>query len=520
MNIFSWQPSQKFWTWLLIAWILLLALAVRSYMFSNTPFEFVDMKQFQSFNRLFEIRGEIVGDDTRVPIPANAKVNPAPYPESPLFVYLVLPFTFLGLEDFFALSRLATIAYWFLGALALADILRRQFDLLTSAFGLGLFLLLPYSVMVSRAFFPEPFMISFLLLTCWSLMRWRSDMDLLAIGFSATLYTTTIFIKPYALPILVGGIAGYAIWRFGLKKAVLSWPILTSFGLGSLLCLIYYTSKPVNSRIAAEWVIPELAFTSFFYLGWYDQLKATVGFPLVLLGLLGALWFRGKNGFPGMVWGLLFGYAFYCFTFTRTIATHHYYHAFAVVFAALLAAPVLTSCFRGLYTLSSPVRAFHKPLLVAFAALLALHMASEARLEIFHRADGGARGRDLIAAVEEVKPVVSDPKRVVFADPYFGYFTRAYTGFTGARFTLNQHSGRFPVRAVERRLNAVFAQRRELSVQEHLAQGEFAYIVCFGEPMIESVLEDEAWRTFLDINTNLVFSSAEARVYRLTNTEF
>ena len=75
-------------------------------------------------------------------------------------------------QEIWWVSRILNAIFWSIGGLALFWITRRYTGFFASLTGLAFYLYLPFSIIASRSFQPDPWMVMWLLLAIAALLRW------------------------------------------------------------------------------------------------------------------------------------------------------------------------------------------------------------------------------------------------------------------------------------------------------------------------------------------------------------
>ncbi len=254
-------------------------------------------------------------------------------------------YTFSG--EHLWVARLYTSFFWVAGGFFLWDLARRRFSTGTAFLSLAFYLFLPYAVIASRSFQPDPLMVAALIAFWWALDRWLETPSwghtltaALAGGLAILLKFPAAF---FVYPPFLGGLI-VETYRPRLKR-------METIALGMLMALpaalyLFYglwagfLGQQFNGRF-----FPQLWLQPITYLQWMQEAQragSVVGISLGLLGL-GLLFSPLPKHIPSyfspMLLSLWVGYLLYGFTFTHHITTHDYYHLPLIPLMALSAAP-------------------------------------------------------------------------------------------------------------------------------------------------------------------------------------
>jgi hypothetical protein len=227
------------------------------------------------------------------------------------------------------IPRLLSSVFWVLGSIPLYLLAKALVDenggLVTAAF----YLFLPYGVVASRSFLPEPLMTAALALAFWGLYQWYLVKSWQRALLAGVLSCGVIFVKPViALPVL-GAMAGLFLGGLGFKQAFRNAQAWCIFLITTLPYLAYYIYGTRIAGILATTLdgrfFPELLVSPWFYLRWELKINQVMGHVFLAAGLFGLLFFKSR----AIRWfgvGLWVGYGLYGMLFNYQASTHDYYH--------------------------------------------------------------------------------------------------------------------------------------------------------------------------------------------------
>jgi Dolichyl-phosphate-mannose-protein mannosyltransferase len=279
----------------------------------------------------------------------------------------------------------------------------------------AIFLFLPFGVTASRSMQPDPMMIAGVLASIYMILRYhdRPSTSNLFAGASVTAFAlltkgvSVFLIAPVLLVTAQATAPGLRVLarRFGVFLGLALLPAVgfygyEVFGSGSL------------AGVAQGDILPQLWTSSSFWRGWTQEVDSVVGYPLVVVALVGTLLFRA--GLPRRVLlGLWAGYLAFGLVFTYTISTHNYWNLPLVPVVALAAGPPIALVVEAVRR-RNPQRlgqaALSLILLVSIA--LAIDIARPRPL------DGSLTRK--IKVEEEVGRLVGHTPRAVFLDGDYG----------------------------------------------------------------------------------------------------
>ncbi len=273
--------------------------------------------------------------------------------EPPMMETLVAQtYALLGRADL-SVARIYAALAWVLGGAALYALARRLTSTAGGAAAAAFYLFLPYGIIASRSFQPDPLMVALIAGFLWAWLRWHEQRTWgwsLAAGLLGGL---AIFIKTIAVFFVAGAFAGVLLGAIGLKNAFRNGQVWLAGGLILLPAALYYTYGLLVAGYLGQQFggrfIPTLLLNPLFYLNWQNQIQAVVGRAPLALGLLGAWMFAHKPA-RGLALGLWGGYLLYALVFNYHNSTHDYYQLPLILVTALSLAPLgqaLTETWRA-----------------------------------------------------------------------------------------------------------------------------------------------------------------------------
>lgn len=369
--------------------IFTLGIAIRLYDLTDLPLDFHSTRQLLSALKArgmyYETRTDVSSEERAFAI-QQWKFRASVEPE---FFERIVAWTYQFTGEQVWVARLYSSAFWLIGGIFLYLLARR----LTSDDGAiaatAVYLLLPYAIIASRSFQPDPLMTMLIIMFLWAVWNWSSastakhakdakknQEKLRAFGelrgkknswlFSilAGLFGgLAIFIKFPAAFFIVGGGLGAALSHRSMKEAFKD-PQLYLMALLGILpgagYLIYgiFVQDFLGQQFGGRF-IPNLFLSPSYYVGWLNMLNLVIGGFTLMLALLGLFFFDYKKRSPEHVEGRRFllglwaGYALFGFTFNFHIHTHDYYSLPLIPIVALSIAPLADFLFAKLAQLTT-----------------------------------------------------------------------------------------------------------------------------------------------------------------------
>ncbi|MDZ4158186.1 MAG: glycosyltransferase family 39 protein, partial [Anaerolineaceae bacterium] len=242
------------------------------------------------------------------------------------------------------IARIYNAFFWLVGGLAVYAIGRRLAQASYAVLlGLAFYFFLPYSVIASRSFQPEPWMVMWIILTAYALVRWTElpgwKWALLAGLFGGA-------------AILVKGVAGFFVAPM-LAAALLSaitiprlfrnpqvWLMAALTILPALAYYLFFHQER-SAEFLSFWTgeLLGMVLTTSFYARWLAMIKGLMSLSTFMAAILGVL-IANRRVRPLLAGGWV-GYGLYGLIFPYQYITHEYYHLPLVALVALGVIPVL-----------------------------------------------------------------------------------------------------------------------------------------------------------------------------------
>jgi hypothetical protein len=319
-------------------------------------------------------------------------------------------------REHMAVPRILGIAAWLIGASCLFLLARKLGLGAASLVAAGYFLFVPFGVLASQSFQPDPLMLM------WTLAAWlaivRNDLapSRTAAALAGACAGLAMLTKPvcvFGIALLYGALALRRARPLVLVRSAEPW----LFGVLAVVpsALGYLPELLGRGRMGAQAEQSfrrELLAEPTYWRGWADMLLETAPGPYVIgLALLGLV-LAPRGRIRWALWALWLGYFAYGLTFNYHISTHNYYQL-----------PVLPVIALSLAALAKRVSALPferaRPFAraaVAVAALAAAVLAfAEIRAHVFPethtRPDPDVRG------YREIGELVQHSAKVVFVTP-------------------------------------------------------------------------------------------------------
>lgn len=323
----------------ILGFLFLVALVVRLYRIDEPSVNFHATRQYRS---LLIARGYYLESAQAVPEWKKevAKINQQRQGvlEPPIMELLVsAAYRLLGGERIW-IPRLLSSLFWLIGGGFLYLVARRLADSNAALVSTAFYLFLPFAVVASRSFQPDPLMIMLLLVSMYAVLQYYDQPSHSRLAITAMISALAFLTKPICMFVIIGVFVSLAILREGVRRSVTK-PVVLVFVILSIiptgLFYLYgvFTAGFLRDQAQSSF-LPHLVLEPFFLKGWLNNIGVVVGFTVFIGALLGILTFR--QGLPmAFVVGAWMGYAVFCLVFSYHVATHDYYHLQLIPIVAL-----------------------------------------------------------------------------------------------------------------------------------------------------------------------------------------
>lgn len=341
--------------------IFAVGLAIRLYDLKDPPLDFHSTRQLHSAlmarGIFYQYRTDVPDWQRELAVrqwKAEGEIEP------PIMENLVgLTYRLVGSDDLW-IPRLYSIFFWMVGGIGLY-FLARELAGDGALVAFLYFLILPYGAVASRAFQPDPLMVTMIIFAWYAIVRWmRTPTWKWAIA-AGLLGGLAIYVKAVAVFFIGGAWLGLLIAQGDYLKTLRNRQIwvmglLTVLPYGCYHIYGMYITKVLEGQMSLRF-FPQLWKDPAFYLRWNGQLASVVGFEWFLVSILGICMLKDKRQ-RGMLLGVVFGYFVYGMTLSYHISTHDYYQLPFIPLVALglaVAASVLFRNLRGPQWIALPI---------------------------------------------------------------------------------------------------------------------------------------------------------------------
>lgn len=366
---FSWL--RRYWPQLVLLVLLLAGFGLRMIDLADPPLDFHPTRQYRGAliarSLFYQLSPSEDAERQQAALGMRERVAEL---EPPILESLVaLGYLAAGGEQLW-IARLFTSLAWALGGWALYALARRVTAPAPALIALAYYLVLPYGVVASRSFQPDPIMVALIAFSAYTAYRWseaRTWNWALWAGASAGL---AILIKAVAVYFLAGMLIAVVLAALGARRAWRDRQVWAMAALSLLPAVIYYLVLGESSgSYVQDWIVAllPLAADPGFYVRWLSFISRFLGLGTILAGLAGIA-LAPRGAYRWMLVGLWLGYLAYGISLPHQTTTHDYYHLLLVWLLPLSLAPLLQALVDAVRERAAAWRVFFAGVVLAGAA--------------------------------------------------------------------------------------------------------------------------------------------------------
>jgi len=339
------------WMWMMALVLMLLAgFAIRMYDLTNPPLDFAPTRQLFSALKARGMYYQYVTDVPAWQRDAAISLGDVGNIEPPVLETIVSQ-TYRLTGEHLWIARIYSSLFWVLGGLALFLLIREFASSGAAIIGTLIYLFVPYGVIASRTFMPDPLMVALIVFSVWTLFRWQNTSKwkwAILFGICSGL---AIFVKNVAAFIVVGAFVGVILGSRGLKRSLRDPQFWVMVVLLVLPVAVYTINGIVTGLLAGQLALrffPRMWLDPAFYFSWQNLMSNATGFGVWVAGIVGVFLADKRRERP-LLLGLWIGYIALGFTFPYHFTTHDYYHLPLIPIAALSLAPLVKIVFERFF---------------------------------------------------------------------------------------------------------------------------------------------------------------------------
>lgn len=334
---------ERLWQLGLLVILLAAGFGVRMLNLKNPPVDFHPVRQLRSALIARGVFYEL--NTTADPALRQAAIvlGTTDVHEPPIYEQVVgAAYWLMGSEQVW-IARIFSSLFWLIGGLALFVLARRHVSFGAALVGTAFYLCLPFGIIASRSFQPDPWMIMWILLTAWSADRWREQPNWKWTVITGALGGVAILVKVMAGFFIASILALAVLSTFNprrLFRIIKPW-VMAVIVLSPAVVYYLVMHSGRSAEYFTYWTLDfsEMLLTSKFYVQWLAMINSLTGLTLLVVGLLGIV--VAAPRFRWTLIGMWIGYVLFGLAWPFQYTTHDYYHMALIPTIGLSITPVV-----------------------------------------------------------------------------------------------------------------------------------------------------------------------------------
>lgn len=255
------------------------------------------------------------------------------------------------------IARIYSSMFWIVGGIGLYLLTSAMTSPDGGVLATAYYLFIPFGIIASRSFQPDPLMVMLIILALWALYYWYRKPSWKTAVMAGVLAGMALFVKAVALFPILFAMAAFILFAKGIRKAIKDPQIWLIAGLSLLPLILYMLYGIFFGSMESQFLgrfFPEFWRDLSFYFNWEDIATGIAGYGAVFAALLGAFLFR-TAGLRAFGLGLWIGYFVFGMVFPYHFTTHSYYHLPLIPIVAISLAPIGALIFKPLGNLKPEI---------------------------------------------------------------------------------------------------------------------------------------------------------------------
>ena len=249
--------------------------------------------------------------------------------EPPIVQNIVATGYWLSGGEHMGIARVFNALLWLAAAFLLFRLARVLTSSAAALVAVAYFVLLPYGVVASQSFQPDPLMVLLMVGSWLAIVHNDIKPSSSRAALAGLLSGAAIVVKPVCGPVIAALYLVLALRRRGPLRWLRSGePWLVAVLLLAPTLLYYVPELAGGGRLRSQAdgsFMPELWHKPEFWRGWWEQIEHACGGTYVIAAAVLGLLFAPAGRTRAALWALGVGYGAYGLAFTYHISTHDYY---------------------------------------------------------------------------------------------------------------------------------------------------------------------------------------------------
>ena len=353
-NTFGMDFINHSWLWkAFLAVALLASFGLRMINLQDPPLDFASTRQLFSALKARGIYYEYVTNVPEATRQQAISLGNVGIVEPPILENIVAQ-TYRVTGEHIWIGRIYSSLFWVIAGLALFLLIREFASTSAAMIGTLFYLFVPFGVIASRAFMPDPLMVCLIIFTLWALFRWLNTSSWKWAILFGVFAGAALLVKNLSTFIIVGGFAGVILGSRGLKRSIRDPQVWTMGVLLALPVAVYTLYGMFKLNMGSQFALrffPKMWVDPAFYFRWAYTVNFNIGWAAVLLAALSIFLADPKRERPLLV-GMWIGYLLFGLTFSYNFFTHDYYQLSFIPVVAISMAPGLRLFFERFFQFS------------------------------------------------------------------------------------------------------------------------------------------------------------------------
>ncbi len=325
-----------------VLFIFGISLSLRLMRLTNPPLDLHAWRQLRSASIARGIYYQMTPDAD--PVTRQKAINLGKYDQlEPTVTETLVAYTYrLAGGVYLWIARLYTIFFWLLGGVALFALAWRLSSADGAIVSLAYYLLLPFGILISRSFLPEPLMVMWILFAIFAIYRWAETHTWKWALLAGVITGVAVFVKVFAVFPLASVLVLVVLTEWGLRRFWRATQVWAVAGISVVIPALYYVfPRPGAARsYLFGWTLPYLHMLTdvTFYISWLNRLNTYFNIAILLVAAASVMLLEKRGRALGL--GLWIGYVLTGFFVPSLITSHIYYNAPLIAVIAISLAPV------------------------------------------------------------------------------------------------------------------------------------------------------------------------------------
>ncbi len=274
----------------------------------------------------------------------------------------------LGKETL-VLPKILSVIYWLIGGFFVYLLVKEISSPEGAIASLGFYLFLPYGIIASRSFQPDPLMIMLISASVYYIWKYFKQPSTKNIVIAAIVSGLAFFAKIQCVFLIYGAFISLLIFYKRSKVFLLDKDFWIFAFVSAVLAAGYYGKAVYEGAflkgVLSNSFMPYYWFNTFFWHGYARTFSRVMNLVFVGLSFIGILLCRNKMS-KILCLGLFAGYTAFALLFTYHSMTHDYYHLQAVPIVAICLGPLASAVLKKLF---EEMAVFGRRIIIALMAL-------------------------------------------------------------------------------------------------------------------------------------------------------